>query len=544
MLGFKAKSIFGRGAKKEVETSGTTAAGTPAPQTAEKLIAQRRQIRFGRTLSFVFDDNSIEMAAVSRIAGFLRLLGIRKVYVPSAEIGDPEGPERFINATIKEFIQEFGTGGSTIALSVTGTETAFRTFTMPQMSDNQLSSAIPYEIKKQLPFPINDCYYDYRPISRVTRDGVEQIKISLQGITKKLVDQRLTFFDNLDLTIEHVYNVPDVIGLLLRNLPDFTEETGYALINIERNRSQIAYYRGTALEFYHYFALGSSYLSAGSDKDLNDAFAELLSDEIQNSLEFYTGQFSTRFSNRVFIYGDMAYADSLVELLSSRFGFEFSRFPAEELSFLKNNEIRDDVSLPVCLPALATAVCDRPLANMLPPKRQETIKRRVLDRAAILTMALTILGFTFFWAIHHNHVSRTEEYLEELSHSILTLQNSQVMAEYGMIKQQVEIDQSYLNKVQERPSYLGPNLKELSRITPGSIRLIDLDLLTGLQQGNLTISGVVNSEQIPPEIILAEYIVTLKQSEFYRDIEISRHHKIVEDEGTTLEFTLKLTGVV
>ena len=105
MLGFNAKGILSRRAKKEGEPSPGAVAETTRTQTAEKLIVQRRQISFGRSLSFVINENSIEMSAVSRMGRSMSLLGIRKVYFPGSK-GNAEELDSFIAQSISIQIQK------------------------------------------------------------------------------------------------------------------------------------------------------------------------------------------------------------------------------------------------------------------------------------------------------------------------------------------------------------------------------------------------------------------------------------------------------
>ncbi len=545
MLGLKSKTKTDQ-QSEPIEAQSDAADANPVstrPVTVEKNLRPGRVRTFGRTLSFALNDDSVEMSAVYRLADRVSLLGIRKVYIPQ-DAKTEEAKDTFVVATIEEFMREYGRKNCTISLSVSGPETAFRTFSMPKLKPKQLSTAIAFEIKKQLPFPVKDCYYDYRRISKVTSGETESLKISLQAATRRLVEKRLDPFTRLGYDVSHVYNAPDAIGLLLQSLPAFADDTSFALISIERDRSQIAYYRGSTLEFYHYCSLGSSYLSSYGQDSLLTGFSELLADEIQNSLDFYTGQFSTRFSNQVFIYGDMAYADELVELLGSRFGFDFLRFPTEHLKFLRGSEMSQDMALPVCLSALAASVCDSKIANLLPPERQADTRRRVVDRTAPFCLILLALGLLLNWIILRSGLQTSHTYYGELTHNVETLRQSSVFVDYSNIKQQVEIDQSYLSKVAERPSYLGLNLKELSLLTPSTIRLLGLDLQGRQPSDNLILTGVVTTSDVPPEIILAEYIESLSKSAFYDNVTISRHNKKSVDDRFELSFTLKLTGVV
>ena len=61
---------------------------------------------------------------------------------------------------------------------------------------------------------------------------------------------------------------------------------------------------------------------------------------------------------------------------------------------------------------------------------------------------------------------------------------------------------------------------------------------------NLTLQGLVISDNIPPEVILAEYAETLASSPFYDDVSVVRHIKKSEDDKFIIEFAINLKGII
>ena len=495
-----------------------------------------------RSLAFAINDDSVEMAAVSHLGGKIRLIDLRKVYLP----GDYTASEQrntFISDEIESFLDKHRSRNMKLSLTICGAETAFRTFVMPRLPGKELQSAVNYEVKKQLPFPAQDAYHDFRAIARVQKDKQSQIKIALLAATRRLVEDRLAIFERLGYVVSHIYITPDVISQILRFLPGFREDNNYALINIERHRSQIAYYRGSNLEFYHYVSLGSSFLANRRDSKRFEDFAELLAGEIQNSLDYYTGQFSVHFTNRVYIYGDLAYADDLVQLLSAHFGFEFTRFPAEHLSFIKGNGGDFEYSLPVSLAVLAAATCDVRLANLLPKKNVAVQKRRMVDRLAAAALSVLALLFVGDWAVGQYGLAANKAYLETLNQNIATFKSSAAYNTYNLLKQQIAANRSFVEATRQTYSYFGPGLKELSIITPGTVRLTGMEYFSNQAAENVNLQGVIQSKSTPPEVILAEYIETLDASPYYGDVSISRYKKKPTTDGFDLEFSLVMRVV-
>ncbi len=539
MLGLKLRSKAG--------SSGDTGTSGDRPDIAvapvEKQIRPPRDFAVGRTLAFALNDDSVEMAAVSRLGSRVKILDVRKIYVP----GDVSSEDRrsvFLTGVISEYAAQYGGRHPDIRLAVAGPEAAFRSFVIPQLKRSELDSAITYELKKQLPFPPSDCFHDYRQVASIHHDRQRRMKVSLHAATKQLIKEQLSHFDQLGIEVHRIFNAADAIGQLLPRLPDFSDGKSHAVINVERRRSLISYYRGGNLEFYHYSSLGSAFLSQRSDDMRFEDFAELLAGEIQNSLDYYIGQFSTQSIDCLYLYGDLVYTDEFVERLAGHLGFKFARFPAEKLGLHGAGRVEESTGdLPVCLQALAAAVCDSRLANLLPPERKVVHARRRVDRwgiAALLVIATLLAGE---WAVGQREVAFGKNYEQTLQQDIARFRSSEAFNTYSRIKQRIAADQMFLQETQPTESYFGVTLKELSRLTPGPIRLTGLDYQGTNAEQNLSLQGVVRSRSVPPEVLLAEYVKTLDDSPVFTGVSVSRYTKKELNDAFELEFSLLLAGI-
>lgn len=507
----------------------------------ERMLRPKRVRARGRWLSFAISADSIEMSAAHRRGHSTKLVEIRKVYATD-NLVTRETRADFICHTIEEFVQEFGGRSPRISLVVNGSETALRTFEMPSLKGSKLSSAIMFEARKRLPFPVQDCYYDYRLISKSKRIGKEHVRVVLLAATKRLIDEQLQYFERLALPVAQVYVAYDAIGQLLPSLEEYRADGNFALINIERSGTHISYYRGGDLQFYHITSLGSSSLAGRSDATRFEDFADLLAREIQNSLDYYTGQYAMHFTNRVYVYGDLAYTDELVRLLRDQFGFEFMVFPNDGMKNVHFDADAATSSPAVCLQTAAAVACPIRLPNLLPSKQLSVLRKQLQNRMAIAAMVLlvSVLGVTSYTQYHA--LGDLEMKVNQAQTEVSAFERSELFTNYRIAKQLIAANRTYLSKMHKEPSHLGLNFKELSRVTPRGALLRQLDFSPSRNGRDLVLMGVIESKEMPPELILAEYVERLNNSAWYSDVTVDRHVKRTTEKSSELEFTVSMRG--
>lgn len=520
-----------------------TQASAEDPSVSEVVIRPRRGFAFGRHLSFSIDDSSIQMAVVSHIGRKKRILDIRKVYIPNHLTGRPDRAN-FIGEAIDEFHSEFGRRWARVSVTISGKETAFRTFFMPLLKKRELDSAVCFEAKKQVPFPLEDSAFDYRPVFKVLGGRQARYKIALHTSTRRLVEEQMEPFHQNNIAISAVYLSQDVIGRLLTHLPNFDAEALSTVINITRNHSEISFYRGSNLEFFHISPVGSSLLAQQTDKGGFEGFAETLSTEIQTSLDYYAGQYPRGPADRILVYGDLAYSSELLEQLNGYTGIEFERFPTELLDFVPEGKYRFAEVLPVCLPVLASAVCSARIANLLPAKDRLKQDEKKVDRLAQVALIILTLALVVGWALMKQNSAIAQNNLISLNRQMEGFKNSEAYHTYNVLKRQIANYQAYLEKTRKPPSYLNLNLKELSLLTPTTIRLFNLAYEPEKSSENFTIQGVVTSIEIPPEVLLAEYVEDLSGSPFFENVTLMKYVKRRVGDAFKIEFQIDMKGIV
>ncbi len=514
-----------------------------APGRSARPIRAKAGPRLGRELAFSFDERSIEMACVTHFGFRKKILDVRKQYIPR-ELKEGGEQQAYIGDVIERYVKEFGRPWARISVTISGKETAYRTFIMPHLRPRELVSAIRFESEKQLPFPLEDCLYDFHPISRLFEGTLQRDRVALHAVTHRRIHGVLEPFRQRHITVSAVRHSQDLIGKLLKHLPSFSGDDHLTLINVAFGHSEISFYRGIDLEFFHISSMGSSILNDRTRTAGYGEVARALAQEILASLDYYAGQYPGAATDTIYVYGDLSYSDELLGLLNGHTGVEFVRFPTESLDFVSGHRYGFARDLPTCLPVLACAVCDTAAANLLPYAdrlRQAQHRTHVLGRTALIAILFSLAAG---WTMAKRDVAVTRSTLEGLTRQIAAFSESEAFHTYTLAKRQMARSRAYIEEAAKLPSYLSLNLKELTLVTPPSIRLVNLTYEPESEEGNLMLQGLVTSADVPPEVLLAEYVEALDGSPFFESVTIHKHVKKRHGGAFEIEFLVKMRGVV
>lgn len=496
----------------------------------------KKSYRFGRTIAIFFDDNSVQFATAKTFYHHTRLLNVTKVYIPKSYDSE-EKRRNFLVTQVNRYINEFRRPLTRFILGVGGSESAFRLITLPKMSRKEMAEAIYWEGNKRIPFGLDDAYHGYRINGNADAVEKDSVSASFLAVSKKEVDRHLELLDPLEINIDGIHHELEAIGHLLRHIDNFDANKTYALINIKKKSSEISFYRGMRLDFMHVSSVGSENLFGSPDSQTRDEF-------FAESLDYYAGQFSASPADTVFIYGDLSYSDDLIDNLSDRFGIEFTRFPIDRL--IKSQPHIEEFAgqIPASLSTVALAMANQDMINFLPPEIKENRAAIRYIKFAVPSFLLFIAVLLGFWAslkyqidIESGKLAATYEQIEEF-------RNSPMYIMYNQIKNQIAADRAILKKLNQEPTFLHLNLKELSRITPDKVKLSLYELDNARSQNGLVIHGQAKSFDPPPEIILAEFVARLESSPFFDNVSLKNHTKINSGGEFVIEFQIGMDAII
>jgi Tfp pilus assembly PilM family ATPase len=508
-----------------------------------KKLSLKKHLGFGRIIGIFVDEYAIHLAVATRFFNSHRLLNVTKIYIPSA-YDSPEKRQNFISSEIENYTREFHRPLAKIIIGVGGTESAIRVLTLPKMSKQELTSAIYWEGNKQIPFGLEESFYGHHIIHSDMDGRNGNISACLIAVSKKEIHNCLDRV-RISSRIDGIYFDLESIGYMLRYVDDFSPTKTYVLINIKKHHTEISFYKGTRLEFKHISSLGSSAMKGGfGDEDSLNTFTETLAQEIQNTLDFYVGQFSRASTDIAYVYGDLSYSEDLVDRLSARFGIEFKRFP---ISYWKKTQPKDDDVLdqiPVLLNAVSLALIDEKPIDFIPPYLKEARAIRKFYQWAAPAFAIFIIALLANWMTLKNDVDMDKTLLISATNEIEEFVHSPAYIMYSKVKQRLAADQALLQKLEHEPTYLHLNLKELSHLTPNGIYLDNYELEGSGEEYVLTLGGKVYSAGTPPEVTLAEYVARLEGSPFFEKVRLKKYAKKFEGDGYVLDFLLQTDAII
>lgn len=515
-----------------------------ASNVVETTISPARRWTVGQRLAFAVDNGFIHMVAARHLAGRCDIRNISAVPM----LSDSESAARqsdHLSLTVADYVSRFGGGSAEIDLVIRGRETAFRSFLMPVLKPGALESAIGFEAQKQIPFPPAESLIDYQRTFKIIDNQRARYKIALHAATSKLVKEQLEPFRQKGLHVASVVIADEAVGRLLSRLPDFDPDIVYTSVEVGSKDCQVAYYRGSALEFTHTGSTGMSQLGNQPDIARIEFFAESLAQEISISQDYYSGQYAKALPNRILMLGELADRPEFLELFNGKTQFEFVPFPLDAAGLLKGLGADQKKLAHACLPTLAAAQTRYRLCNLLPREIRQVRSCRTVGRYGRLGLALVALTLLTSWAYLRMSVDSSYRATEAIEQQVAHTSQSEAYLKHRSLMQQIAFDRAYIKKTEAPPGDFHFTLKELSILTPTEVKLYRLEYAPGLLEDmkNLVLHGNVAAFDIPPEMILAQYIERLKASGLYRNVELVRHVKRKLRNAFVIDFQIEMQGV-
>ncbi len=502
--------------------------------------------RFGRTIAATVTDNAIVMATHSRSIFRSRLINVTHVPVPS-EISGEDARQAFFNITIAEYLKKYRRPMTKFVMGVGNVDCAFRVISLPNMSSKDMSGAIYWEADKQIPFKLDRSYYGH---CLLPSDGVffgddKHTSVAVTAVRKQNIDEILKYLQTAGMNVTAIYSELEAVGFLLLGLKDFRKDEVYVLVRSGPSKTEIGFYLGHRLTFVHNIALSAPLPEAETTGGaIIDRYFDTLLTELQNSLDYYAGLHPSATPRAIYMYGDVTCRDNSLTDLSERFGIEFKNISQDLRKKAMSQQSAESDAMMRSLGTIALAMADYKLLNFLPPELKEIQAEQKYYRLAVPGLALLVFCLLGVWMSWKSSITIEQSKLNGLQKQISNFENSTSYTMYQQIKRQITNDQEMLKLLENNPTFLHLNLKELSLITPWKIKLMQYDLSNEKGLLDLTLIGQVVSNDPPPEVVLAEYIAELEKSPFYDLVTLKRHSKKYDKGRFIVDFQIDMRTAI
>ena len=307
-----------------------------------------------RTQLFGLDigSNTLKLAEVRKTGRGYQLLNAGLMNLPPEAIveGAVMNAPAVVDA-IRNLLDVHKPESRNVATSVCGHSVIIKKVSLPVMSREELEQSIQWEAEQYIPFNIHDVNLDYQILPPVAEKGEEsgsdQMDVLLVAAKKDLVEDYASLLREADLRPV----IMDVASFAVENMyeanADFDEDELIAIFNIGASITNINIFKNGASLFTRDIHFGGNqfneeiqkalnlnfqeaeYLKlggAGSEgdrrevQDILERITEVLLNETQRSLEFFSATSGSEKINRVALCGGCSALPGLAAKMEDRLG--------------------------------------------------------------------------------------------------------------------------------------------------------------------------------------------------------------------------------
>jgi type IV pilus assembly protein PilM len=196
-------------------------------------------------------------------------------------------------------------------VSISGKDLIVRTFEMPILPSQELDTAVNFEVKKYIPFKIEDLISDFQYKLDKT---IQKTRVLFVGIKKEALDNYLNILSQVGIKIKSIeYSAFSLLRLL--KLADIKEKGIIAVVNIDITKDDEANFvvldDGFPL-FSRDISLTGGYEEIAKDEEAQSSItSEKLKREIQISLGYYVRKFPSKNISKIFFITNPNYRADL-----------------------------------------------------------------------------------------------------------------------------------------------------------------------------------------------------------------------------------------
>jgi type IV pilus assembly protein PilM len=118
-------------------------------------------------------------------------------------------PEELIQEALEQFLSRNNVVGDKVAISVSGQAGLSRFFKPPPVEIKTMPDIVKYEVKQQIPFPIEDVIWDWQQLGGTVVEGrAIDAEIGLFAMKRDAVFRALRPFDDVDVEVDFVQLSP------------------------------------------------------------------------------------------------------------------------------------------------------------------------------------------------------------------------------------------------------------------------------------------------------------------------------------------------
>ena len=473
---------------------------------------------------------------------------------------------------IKEIFVEENINPQKVTIAVSGPRVVIRHITVPLMPKNELKEAVKWQTKKLIPFPLDRAVLDFQLLGEIVSEGTSKFDIVVAAADRELVENQLAIIKEAGLTPGGISTISNALWHSFQKIPEAGKELT-AIIDIGATKTSINILKDNRLKFTREISTaGNSFTNAieeaatleGNSLDFEEAeeikkeygipkpdnekvkdnnitlqkisfgmrpVLERILLEINQSFEFYNGQFKEEKLKKIFLSGGGARLKGLKEYLTDQLGIEI------ELLI----PFKDMTSNFAIATGLAMGKAEE--INLLPEEYSLGTRMLLQIRAPVVFACLVFILLSFLY-IKMNVTS--EKYRKDLSlkeKKLALLQSDSIrLFQLEENRKRLKKEKALISKVVLDQPFWGEILKEISHIIPAETTLTALSFRTKEAEKEIQLEGVAFGEDSEIVKSIIEIIEGMEKSPFFSDIQLfsSRENNEYNKQGANFEFVCRI----
>ncbi|MCX5710324.1 MAG: pilus assembly protein PilM [Candidatus Omnitrophica bacterium] len=444
-------------------------------------------------------------------------------------------------------------------LCLSGKDLIIRTFEMPVLPDEELSSAVNFEAKKYIPFKVEELITDYQvELDRSSRKN----SILFVGIKKETLDKYLAIFAQLNIKLLSIeYSDFSLLrALRLCGAVDSGIVGVFGMDAQEVEEASFTVFENSFPLFSRDFSVGSAGLEspAAPREPQAAATVEKLKSEIRVSLDYYQRKFPNKKIKKVFLVANQEYASELESFITeiglvsqfvnqSNLARVTGKAVAYSLSFIKGYSA-----------ALAEGIKSGLKINILASKEKVTLAQKQGARGSaaslfegikfdfrVISAGLLICALAYAWGLYQAQPLRKE--IQAIVDKRAKVTSVSPDASYDALegvnaKYKMKFDA--LNNIVIKQLFATYPLNIIPGALPEGMWLSRFNLVKGDDgKAELTLEGVVYLNDPNKEIMeVNEFLSNLNGdatfSKYFNDIKVTSMDRRLTEKVMVTNFTI------
>ena len=188
----------------------------------------------------------------------IKLIGLKMTaqgpFLTQARVKEiPYGGEKednaFIAEILKALLRKAGLKPGKVSLTASGSGVNIRCISLPSMPKAELPEAIRWEIKSQLPFPIESARIDFHALDEFEEEGVKKIHLIVVACPTQLIDRTLSIAQGAGLQPAHLDVAPFALWNAMHTWYPFPQKEVIALVELGSEKTGIYLFQNKILQF-------------------------------------------------------------------------------------------------------------------------------------------------------------------------------------------------------------------------------------------------------------------------------------------------------